>query len=259
LTYQQEHGTNILEIGPSQNIGLSGGGWAFVAVEPKSGKLAVASGQRRAAITDLSAPANSVRLEQVHANANYIDLSPGGKFAATGTWNGKGVKVWDAQTGKLLHEHATKSHAAVAFSPDGRWLMTLAEECHALPVGTWTNWQLVRPFTGHQVLLLTAFSPDGRLWARPKTPTSYELVEPGTWRAVAVLESPYPIGLAGPRFSPDGALFAAADAALGVQIWDLRELRAALRPMRLDWDHPGYPAAVSQNLTNQLVARVMTK
>jgi hypothetical protein len=44
-----------------------------------------------------------------------------------------------------------------------------------------------------------------------KTSTSYELVELATWRVLAVLHSPYSVGLSSPRFTRDGTLLTAAD------------------------------------------------
>jgi WD40 repeat protein/tRNA A-37 threonylcarbamoyl transferase component Bud32 len=257
LRYHENRGTNTLSIGPAEDIGLPGGAWACAVIEAHSGKLALVSGKRRGAITSLNAPTNWVRLEKVHARGHYIDLSPDARFVATGTWGGPGVRIWDAETGKLLHEHPDMAMSFVAFSPDGRWLVAGGDEYKAVPVGQWTNWQVVIPPAGEHLLGVMAFSPDGRLLARMKSPTSYELVEPGTWRSVAVLESPYPFGLSSPRFSPNGTQLAAGDATLGVQIWDLRELRAALRPMGLDWDHPAYPPGASHSVSNTLIARVL--
>jgi WD40 repeat protein len=259
LQYDPEvGGTNILSIGPPQSISPGGGAWSSAVLHAQNDNLAVVSQNRRGAITNLRHPTNWLRLETIHAHATYIDLSSDGRFAATGTWRGKDVCIWDVTTGRLLHRHPNKGQAAVAFSRDGHWLMVGGEEYHALPVGHWTNWHRLESPVGERPIGLMTFSPDGRLWARMKTVTSYELVEPGTWRIVAVLQSPYPMGLGWPRFSPDGTLLAAADTSLGVQIWDLRELRAALRPMGLDWDHPEYAIPETNALARPLAVRVLS-
>ena len=259
LRYQEESGTNMLSIGPRQALGPGGSSWSFLTLDRPRAKLAAASRNQRAIILSLRRATNFVQLESVHPGGVTIDLSPDGRFAATGIWNGSGVRIWDALTGKLLHEHPTQPHAAVAFSPDSRWLLTGGLEYHALPVSTWTNWHLLEPCKGEHILGMMAFSPDGRLWARLKTNTSYELVEPGTWRVLAVLQSPYPIGLGWPRFSADGTLFAAADVGDGVQVWDLRQLRAELRSLGLDWEHPVFPPAATTTNAKPLVVQLLTK
>jgi hypothetical protein len=44
-------------------------------------------------------------------------------------------------------------------------------------------------------------------------------------------------------FSPDGSLLACVVDTVGVQLWDLRGLRARLADLGLDWDLPAYPPA----------------
>jgi hypothetical protein len=44
-------------------------------------------------------------------------------------------------------------------------------------------------------------------------------------------------------------LLAAADGWFGVQIWNLRELRAELARLGLDWDHPPLPMAGESDST----------
>ena len=261
LHYEQDNGTHMLSVGPSRNIGLPGGSWVLAALDRQSGRLAVSSENRRAALTSLRGPPQWSRLEKVHDGGKIIDISPGGKFLATGTWWATGVKIWDAVTGRFIQECGTNQLCALAFSPDGRWLAMAGWEYQVVPVGDWTNRQVLIPNAGGRPHGSTAFSPDGRLWARLKSSTSYELVEPGTWRTVAVLQSPHPFPIAAPGFSRDGTRFAVVDPMYGVQIWDLREVRRELADMGLDWDQPPYPPAAtnSNSTTNELVVRVRTK
>jgi hypothetical protein len=42
-------------------------------------------------------------------------------------------------------------------------------------------------------------------------------------------------------FSPDGGRLACIVDLVGVQLWDLRQIRAQLADMGLDWDLPAYP------------------
>ncbi len=47
-------------------------------------------------------------------------------------------------------------------------------------------------------------------------------------------------------FSPDGSRLACLMETMGVQMWDLRYLRAQLADMGLDWDLPAYSAEPPQ-------------
>jgi WD40 repeat protein len=259
LHFQSKQGDRELRIGPGEKFGPEGKNWAFAALEPQSGRLAIASWANPAVILNLRDPTDWVQLEQVHTNGINIDLSPDGTFVATGAWQGKNVRISDARSGKLLHEHSTSTHATVAFSPDGVWLIVAGDQYQALPVGTWTNWQTIQPSEGGHRVGATAFSPDGKLLAVFRTSTSYELIEPGTWRTLAVLQSPYPLSLGRPRFSRDGTLLAMPDTGQGVQIWDLHTLRAALRPMGLDWNHPENSPASSNTATQTIAVEVLTR
>jgi len=120
LRLQDEPDHRILSIGPREEIGPGGQIWEFAALAPQSAKLAVAPWASRALILNLRDPRDFVQVEQVHTNGNHVGLSPDGRFVATGTWRGKNVRISDARTGKLLHEHPTATHAPVEFSPDGR-------------------------------------------------------------------------------------------------------------------------------------------
>src|SRR5262249_4828472 len=57
------------------------------------------------------------------------------QFAATGTYSGGNVSVWDGSTGRLLQTfvaHDVGVHM-VAFSPDGRWLFTAGQDSRVDP------------------------------------------------------------------------------------------------------------------------------
>ena len=55
-------------------------------------------------------------------------------------WQGTGVKIWDARTGKLERSLAVDDSADVGFSPDGRYLVTSSgREFCFWDVGTWNK------------------------------------------------------------------------------------------------------------------------
>ena len=92
---------------------------------------------------------------------------------------------------------------AVAFSPDGKWLMTQGPPCQLWSVGTWHE---ARQIGGGGL----CFSPDGRLVAVVDLSRVLRLVDTETGRTLARLESPDLCGVGMVTFSPDGSRLIAA-------------------------------------------------
>lgn len=96
-----------------------------------------------------------------------IALSPDGRQAATGHWNGS-LRLWDPASGRQLVElppHAS-GVSTLAWSPDGRWLASTEQGFEpASEVRLWDarSGRLARRFVGHGApVAALAFSPDGR-------------------------------------------------------------------------------------------------
>jgi tetratricopeptide (TPR) repeat protein len=168
-------------------------------------------------------------------------VSPDGRWVATGNHfnsQGIGAKVWDASTGKLVKDLRLHGSCWVAFSPDGKWLLTAAGGCRLWAVGTWEK----GPFLGKVSTDQLAFSSDGRVLALLDEAGSIGLVEPATGREYVRLDAPTDVGVFPMCFSPDGArLFALGSEGKAVHVWDLRRIRRGLAELGLDWDAPPYP------------------
>ena len=75
---------------------------------------------------------------------SFAAVSPDGRYVATGTWRGKGVKVWEADTGQPVRDLPAAESAGVGFTPDGSRLLVLESEgaYRSHRVGTWEqNWK----------------------------------------------------------------------------------------------------------------------
>ena len=95
----------------------------------------------------------------------HITFSPDGTLLAAAAWNGRGARVWDVSSGRVVLRLRAPGVPAIAFSPDGKTLVTSEG---ALSLTLWqvsTGLELLS-LRGHQYPLTGfAFSPDGSILA----------------------------------------------------------------------------------------------
>ena len=197
-------------------------------------------------ILDLEDPAANVGLGK-HPLVDYIAISPNGCWAATASYHDSIVKLWNAQSGKLVRTLSMPARSRVTFSPDGRWLGTSSTEYQLFEVGSWRPRSA--PIPGHPIANLNAlaFSPDSSVFAIVQDGRKIRLIETLTGRSLATLEAPDGGRIASLRFSPDGSKLAALEQNRQLQLWDLFLVRKALKQTSLDWDLPPYsPRDVSR-------------
>src|SRR5262249_38991840 len=125
--------TGGLRIGPPQSVGLPAlGPLPWPGYDPDfalsaDGQTIAHSPQRgQVLLYGLEDPRQKILIESPYLRAPAF--SPDGRWLATGNWQGEGVKVWDARSGKLAHDldfgKPEEQAAWPAFSPDGQWLGT---------------------------------------------------------------------------------------------------------------------------------------
>jgi serine/threonine protein kinase/WD40 repeat protein len=171
-----------------------------------------------------------------HEDVRYVALSPDGKLAATGGHNEYGVRIWDAESGRLLRELVHDDwYNRVGFSPDGRWLATSGGGCRVFRVA---DWELAVKVNG----LAFGFSHDGRILAAETGRGSIRLVDPETGAEYAQLENPNQDPTYSIEFSADDTkLLTASELNIrAVHVWDLAEIRRQLALLQLDWNLPPY-------------------
>jgi WD40 repeat protein len=177
----------------------------------------------------------------------YAAASADGRRVAAGSFDGgRGVCVWEADTGRLEKELAI-GDADVAFSPDGWWLYTTTgrlsprgAECRAWRVGTWeADRSLALDWISSAPASL-AVSPDGEVLAVPNSPDVLCLLDAESFAPIAALTAPEPGFINRHVFSPDGRLLAAAVSNV-IHLWDLARLNDHLADLGLDWQPPRSP------------------
>jgi hypothetical protein len=165
------------------------------------------------------------------------NLSPDGRFVATGTHAIGGVKIWEREHGQLIKE-IPGAHYPV-FSPDGkRMAVAGSQDGNILTVGSWEGPNI--PFGDSM-----AFSPDGNLLAVGARTGVIHLLDPVLGHNIADLEDPNQDPTSWLGFTPDGTRLVASSAdGRAIHVWDLKRIRVELDKLGLDWEAPPYPQQV---------------
>jgi WD40 repeat protein len=201
--------------------------------------LAAETNREHVVRLDLARLSEPVRCAS-HFGVASLAASPDGKWLATGSWKGTGVRVFALPSGDLRRELPVKGSADCAFSPNGQWLATgsAAEYC-LWRVGSWKQpvWTVAREGAGDMIGSMV-FSPDGRMLALLHGRSArIKLVAATDGRELATLETGRAL-----CFSPDDFRLATiADDGHSVLLWDLTLIRRQLAAMKLDWDLPPSP------------------
>jgi WD40 repeat protein len=197
---------------------------------------------------EIGAAAVRVLWEGRQPNISYAAAaSPDGRLVATASYaGGSGVRIWEADSGKVVHELQI-GDAYPACSANGRWLYTTTgrlapggSECRSWLVGSW------KP--GPSLALNRVRSSPARIQVAADGPVAVQftinevrLLDPETLVGIATLVAPDQRMLAGFQFRPNGEVLAVANPEK-IELWDLRRLRQELADLGLDWERPPYPS-----------------
>jgi serine/threonine protein kinase/WD40 repeat protein len=220
-------------------------GWFRLSCSQDGRVLAVTNDRHwQIVLLKVEAPSETVVLG---GNRDVVSLavSGDGKWVAAGMVKGKvGVGIWDAQSGGLVRripvERDGTGQFQVAFSPNGRWLLTGGpRECRFWEVGSWEPGPVIarddsRIFDWPDGPI--AFSKDGRVLALARSQEEVQLFDLVNQREVATLIAPDPHTLSRLCFNHDGTQLAASTEDHLIHVWDLRAIRHQLREMNLDWE-----------------------
>ncbi len=177
---------------------------------------------------------------QMPLNASKVSLHPNGEWLATGSWHGRGVRLWNLADfeAKPINLFTEQRHAVPQFDPGGKWFaasFSPGEKRHLWRVGEWG--EPVKTIHGVTATSF-AFDPNGRYVACEVASGNIGLIDLETTKILAELRAPIsnPSRIKELAISPDGAYLAAASSLREIFVWHLPTMRKTLGDMGLDWE-----------------------
>ncbi len=185
-----------------------------------------------------------LRASYEHPNAHSIALSSDGEWLATSGWHSDRCRLWNVGTGRLAKDWIVGTETTVEFTPDSRELLvSRGSDFLFLSVQTLEISRRLARKTGLFVGDV-AFTRDGKMMAMEMAQAEIHLKETATGSTVAKLKDPFRDRSSMVLFTHDGTkLIAFSNVASAIHIWDLRAIRARLKPMGLDWNWAEFPVA----------------
>jgi WD40 repeat protein/tetratricopeptide (TPR) repeat protein len=254
----ERHDDGGWQIGAPQTLSVPVGIGNSLGAMARDGRtLATRTSNGEGVVLNLDRPGERVPFRS-HPNLWWIVLSPDGETVVTGPWNAPLVRVWNARTGEhKLDLPIDADRVFVNFSPDGKWLVTgSSREFRLWRTGSWEPGLRIPRATESTLPGFAAFAPGSSLLAITHSLRTVKLIDLNTSREVATLAPPNCEMLANLCFSPDGTSLAVGDRRRSVHVWNLRQIRAQLAAISLDWNAPSYEPVAESVLSTSIAVHV---
>ena len=198
------------------------------------GALLAVAGHYHSVVLDLRHPRSETPFSQ-GIPQSFVGVSPDNQWLAAADVFGKGVTVWDRQSGQFIRTLLPNEQAHLAFGLDGRTLATMSKECVFWDTTTWQPHRRVQVQPGPLGGGSLAFSGDNRLLAVVERYQLIKLLDPQTGDELATLTPPAFLNLVALAISADGSAVAAATQGRTIYFWNLRTLGHELAGLGLEW------------------------
>jgi WD40 repeat protein/tRNA A-37 threonylcarbamoyl transferase component Bud32 len=188
-----------------------------VAFTPDGRRLLTGSLDGTARVWDARAERPALELSVKGGSPRDPVFSPDGTQVAVA---GDRVRVWDLRKGGPAREFPTPAEAqAVAFSPDGNWLVS-ADRDHVARVRDARSGEILRELKGHTDLVFSlAFSRNAGTLVTGSSDKTARVWDVGTGRTLQELKGhKEPVGKV--AISPDGTRVATTSVEHFVRVWD---------------------------------------
>jgi eukaryotic-like serine/threonine-protein kinase len=236
-----EVATGKLRVGPSTKLASFSRSDSYHACLGRDGGLLAVADQpnQQVIVLDVDRPADRTQFGN-QPGISSVALSPDSRWVAASSERGPEIKVWDRASGQLVAQlpdsTAETANAYVAFSPDGRCLVTGSQDQYRFwQAGSWQLAWTIRRDRLEEMPGPFAFTRDGRLLAITPAPCRVQLIETATRRLIANFSAPDPKLIRDICFDADGSQLAVATDEPAIQVWDLRQVGRELVAMGLDW------------------------
>lgn len=249
-------GMNSFEIGERWLV-IPGPNWTGLAFDTTGTRLAtVDSASGMTALYDLTTT-NRIASIGPHTGADQVALSADSAYAASASPLDRRVRVWEVRSGRLVHEHVAGNRPRVAFSPDGRWLLSTGSRSRLFKTLDWNEVALPGRAASSECET-GCFARDGTMLAVVIDRHDVQLITLPELTEAFTLHSRFPARITALGMDHDNATLVAGGNEGSVRTWRLARLAKELVARDLGWppgplppDSPQPPAPLQVKIVHQ--------